>query len=263
MLLCNSFLIFLEATSMKRSLFGKQVLHLKECPSTNTLALEMLQKGQPTEGTLIITDHQTKGRGQQGNAWEAAPQLNLTLSIILYPTFFEAKDHFLLNIALSLAIQNFLQGYIEAPVQLKWPNDFYCQHKKLGGILIENTIAPNRKIKSAVVGIGLNINQVHFGVDTATSMAQLTHQQYDLPTLVEKLLDSLEEKYLLLQSSKSTDWHQQYLQVLLGYHEQRTFQDKDGTYIGIIEGVNQDGRLKVKHPTGERIYQPKEVKFIL
>lgn len=77
--------------------FGKNIVYVPECHSTNTLLVEMVAKANMIEGTLVITNHQLKGRGQRGNSWEAEPGLNLTFSILLRPSFLTVAEQFFFN----------------------------------------------------------------------------------------------------------------------------------------------------------------------
>src|SRR5690348_13137008 len=102
---------------------GHSLVFMPECHSTNGEALRLLQDNPPVaEGTVIITDNQTAGRGQRGNTWESEPGKNLTFSIILKPTFLHPKDQFKLNMCVSLALHDYLTSQLQ-DVKIKWPND--------------------------------------------------------------------------------------------------------------------------------------------
>ncbi|HWA34794.1 MAG TPA: biotin--[acetyl-CoA-carboxylase] ligase, partial [Cyclobacteriaceae bacterium] len=98
---------------------------MPECHSTNSLLNDLNNQSDLAEGTVVITDNQTAGRGQRGNTWEAAPGLNLTFSILLKPRFLNAKDQFRLNMAISMAIAEALLKMSITQVKLKWPNDIF------------------------------------------------------------------------------------------------------------------------------------------
>src|SRR5690554_4031443 len=151
---------------------GKDILYLPVCHSTNDVAKDKLKEKEAAEGSIIITDQQTNGRGQRGNQWHSEPGMNLTFSLILSPKFLDPSELFGLNMAVALGIREALAQYISG-VMVKWPNDIVHKEKgKLGGILIENSLK-GQKIESSIVGVGLNINQVEFPLSQATSLAQL------------------------------------------------------------------------------------------
>ena len=137
------------------SLFpGANQIRLPSCHSTNDVASDLLAEGNIAEGTVIITDHQTKGKGQRGNSWESEPGKNLTCSLILKPKFLPVQKQFELTVVSSLAIVHTLRDLGLPNAQVKWPNDIYYGNAKIAGILIENTVRANH-LEYAVVGIGL------------------------------------------------------------------------------------------------------------
>src|SRR5690554_3701783 len=137
---------------------GKNIIHLPECHSTNDVAMQKYRSGEAPEGTIVITDKQTEGRGQRGNQWLTQPNLNLTFSLILTPVFLDASEQFGLNMAVSLGIREALSDYVQGII-IKWPNDIlHEENGKIGGILIENSVT-HKGIELAMVGVGLNINQ--------------------------------------------------------------------------------------------------------
>lgn len=239
---------------------GKQVVFLPSCHSTNDIAAQLVPEGKLLEGAIVITDHQTAGRGQRGNAWEAAPGKNLTFSLLLKPAFLAIEAQFYLNIIISLAIADFLKGYIEDGVAIKWPNDIYCHDAKMGGILIENALRKGR-IEHAIIGIGLNINQKHFASEKATSLANSCIQEFDLEALLHRLLGSIETRYIQLKNGKYQLLLKEYLSKLYWFGENRTFKDSD-YFTGTICGIDEIGRLMIATNTGIKKFGIKEVAFI-
>ncbi len=122
---------------------GKDLRYLPMCQSTNLTALELIENDDYFEGTTLITDHQTAGRGQQGNTWEAEKGQNITLSVILAPRHLHSSEQFFLNMAVTLAIHDFLQSFLENPklLKIKWSNDLLYHSQKISGILIHNIIS--------------------------------------------------------------------------------------------------------------------------
>ena len=106
-------------------------MQFDELDSTNSYAIELLSKNKPSEGTVISAWNQAKGRGQIGSSWESEAGKNLTISLILYPTFLPIKQQFLLNQAISLSIYDFISRFIKNGVSIKWPNDILLNGKKV------------------------------------------------------------------------------------------------------------------------------------
>ncbi|NJM26329.1 MAG: biotin--[acetyl-CoA-carboxylase] ligase [Bacteroidia bacterium] len=153
----------------KTLFFGKNLIYVPECHSTNDLAWELVKTAKAGEGTIVITSNQTAGRGQRGNAWEATAGLNLTFSIVFKPTFLAPHQQFALNMFSSLAVAQALAEANVPGLRVKWPNDVMSGARKMVGILVENTVQANR-INHTVAGIGINVNQQAFDVPNATSI---------------------------------------------------------------------------------------------
>src|SRR3954464_15508080 len=98
---------------MKTLFIGQNIIHLKSVDSTNSYASELLRQIKLSEGSVIYTFEQEKGRGQRGNSWESEPNKNVTLSLVLYPTFLNADKQFLLTKMTSLAVADLMAEMIE------------------------------------------------------------------------------------------------------------------------------------------------------
>jgi BirA family transcriptional regulator, biotin operon repressor / biotin---[acetyl-CoA-carboxylase] ligase len=248
--------------TVENTLFiGKNVVFVPTCPSTNDLALRLLQQPSLAEGTVVITDHQTAGRGQRGNQWHADPGQNLTLSVILKPTFLVVKDQFYLTIVTALAVHDFIKTLTASHAQIKWPNDILMNGKKLGGILIENQLQ-RESIATSVIGIGLNVNQKNFAIQTATSLSLLARQDFTLQSIFPVLLSHLESRYLMLRSSKYEVLKRDYLQNLYQLNEEHTYQSNNERFTGIIRGIDAWGKLMIETEQGMRSFDLKEVSFL-
>ncbi|MBB5282831.1 BirA family biotin operon repressor/biotin-[acetyl-CoA-carboxylase] ligase [Rhabdobacter roseus] len=241
---------------------GKKILYLPTCHSTNDIAAEIVRDATYPEGTLIITDQQTAGRGQRGHAWVTSQGQNFTLSLLLKPTFLRPEASFLLSQAVALGVRNYLQRYLKS-VWVKWPNDIYIHDYKAGGILIENTWQGSR-LTHSVVGIGLNINQSTFEAPRATSLRLETGQLWSLPAELPWLLQSLEQYYLRLRNGAEAAIREEYMSCLLGYQQARAFRAGDEVLTGTIVGVSTAGRLRVEVvPEGRiREFEVKTIEWI-
>jgi BirA family biotin operon repressor/biotin-[acetyl-CoA-carboxylase] ligase len=253
----------------KTHFIGQKVQYLPSCQSTNDEASAMIAQGGaadtlPAEGTLVVTDYQTAGRGQRGTVWEARPGQNLMVSLLLRPSFLTASEQFWLNMAVSLGIYDTLSPLLNDALRIKWPNDLYVYDKKLGGILIENSIQGYR-IAWSVVGMGLNINQTEFPLATATSLQQAEPlpDGYHLPGLLSSLCESLERRYLQVQDGARDTLKTAYLETLFRYQETHTFSRDGEQFQGTIVGIDEAGRLAIDEAGTVRYYAFKEVQFVL
>lgn len=244
---------------------GKKSRFVPTCHSTNDELAKMIQESgaEIPEGTLVATAHQTAGRGQRGNRWESAPGENLTFSLLLKPGFLRASEQFRLSIAVALGVYETLREHLDDSLKVKWPNDVFHGNRKLGGLLIENTLQ-GYALAHSVVGIGLNVNQLQFGVPTATSLRAVTGQpyRYDLDALLARLLECLEAEYLRLRQGGHEAQKARYLAALYRYQEWHPFRDAEGQlFNGQLLGVDEAGRLAVETETGVRYFGVKEVQF--
>lgn len=247
----------------KTLFFGKKIVYLPTCHSTNDIAAELVRSGKATEGTVIIADEQTAGRGQHGTNWLANRGQNFTFSLVLMPTFLTLNEHFLLSQAIALGIRSYLAELTEN-VCIKWPNDLYVNNLKIGGTLIENSLQGTR-LAHSVVGIGLNINQSSFsslGPGRITSLRLETGQTFHLAEQLPLLLLALEKMYLRLRAGHLDRLRGEYRQHLLGFGETRSYIIDQQSTAGIIQGVSPAGKLLLELAGGEiRELDIKEIKW--
>lgn len=248
----------------KTLFIGKNVFYLPSCHSTNDIAAEIIQKEEVFDGTVVITSYQSAGRGQRGNSWEAAPNQNLICSIILKPTFLLPSQQFRLNIAISLAITDLLQTFGLPTLRIKWPNDVYIGHKKMGGVLIESSLSGS-KISHTIIGIGLNIKQQSFRVENATSLAvECPNQIFDFDFLYETLLEAAEKRYIELRSGQIEKQQNEYLKKLFRINEWHTYKTPTEAFSGKITGITGQGFLQVENENGTIMaFDLKEITYVL
>jgi BirA family biotin operon repressor/biotin-[acetyl-CoA-carboxylase] ligase len=242
---------------------GQQLIWLPACASTNSEAQQLLRENRASEGCTVITDDQFAGRGQRGNQWLAAPGENLTLSIVWMPTFLQAGQQFLLSQAVALGIHDWAAALLQPSdkLRLKWPNDLYFGSQKFGGVLIENSLSGS-KIQSSIVGIGLNINQRHFSVPTATSLGVLTGRYFQREVLAARLLECLERRYLQLRAGRLRELRHDYLASLYRYQEWHEYEVGGRRVHGQIVGVEPDGRLALQINDEVQHFGLQEIKYL-
>jgi BirA family biotin operon repressor/biotin-[acetyl-CoA-carboxylase] ligase len=239
---------------------GKKLDFLPTCHSTNEVAYDRMREHDLQEGYVIITNKQTKGRGQMGNSWESEPGKNLTLSVVLKPHFIRVEEQFRLTQAVSLGIVDMLSEYGNS-FSVKWPNDIYYEDQKICGILIQNVIR-GKSIDYSIVGIGLNVNQSEFNDPKAVSLKSVTgDDQIDLNLILIKLLHRLEMRYLQLRSGKYDQLHTTYLDHLYRFGEDHLFRSGE-LFSGRIVDVLPSGMLIIDTKNGQRNFMFKEVQFV-
>jgi BirA family biotin operon repressor/biotin-[acetyl-CoA-carboxylase] ligase len=243
---------------------GQNLIKLKEVDSTNNFLKDLVSKSEPlAEGTVIMADNQFAGRGQQESVWQTQAGKNISTSIYLRPSFLPLDKQFYLNIAVSLAVSDALSCFVPEGIKVKWPNDMYYLNKKLGGILIENTLTGS-SIKSSVIGIGLNVNQSEFSESisqSATSVIQILQKDVPLMDIMAKIFMFMEKYYLILRAGKYSILQNDYLAKLYNFNISALYKQDGAFFEGIIKGVEDSGRLTVDTNEGLKSFNFKEIEF--
>src|SRR5690606_35575905 len=225
---------------------------------------EVLSKSTPLpEGTVIMAVDQHDGRGQKGTVWQSEPGKNLTISMLLNPTFLDPKQQFVLTAAISLAVAQWLESLTHVSVKIKWPNDTYIGDRKIGGILIEH-ILKGKSWKSAVIGIGININQTIFPAriqHLATSVKQILHRDCQVSELVPDLCKHIEQQYIALKSGRFDTTLADYKQKLYRLNELHPYLVEGINVSGVLRGVTETGRLQIDFNAHLVDFDIKEIAF--
>jgi BirA family transcriptional regulator, biotin operon repressor / biotin---[acetyl-CoA-carboxylase] ligase len=252
-------------TDSNKTEIGKVVLSFPELDSTNEYALKVLSKTRPIEGTVIITDFQTAGKGQIGSKWESERGKNLTLTCIIYPNFLDLIQQFLLTCIASLSVRQTIASILDhRDVKIKWPNDILVDQKKICGILIQNSVMAG-KIQNSVIGIGINVNQSFFSQDLtfATSLINELNYEIGLENIKTELFSNLTRWYNLLKDNQIELIKNSYTDSLYGREEEKIFllKSEGKEKPGIIKGIDPRGKLWVEHEGKEAVYDIKEIQY--
>lgn len=209
---------------------GDKIIRVKSCPSTNTLAKDLALSGEK-EGTVVISEEQTQGKGTKGRSWYSAKKKGLYISVILYPS---CPDISLLPLVTGLAASDAVLSSFGVKVSLKWPNDLIWEGKKLGGILCESGYLGNRA-NYAILGMGLNLNH-----DPGDFPEEIRQQAVSLKLITEE--DIEEERFLGNLWQELNHW---YGQFLLEKREGivKAFQEKSVLPVGRKMTVDMDGEV--------------------
>lgn len=250
---------------VSKTLFiGKNLIFLKSVPSTNDYAKQLLSNSKPKNGSVILAENQTAGRGQHGNAWNTEKGKNITCSIILDTSAIEVKQQFILNKIIAIAVRNTIRDFVldtSARVSIKWSNDILVNQKKIAGILIENTVQGNY-LQNSIVGIGININQLYFDKNlNATSLYIENKSEILIESILIKLLENIESWYLKIQLEQYIN--SEYLKHLFWLNESRTFLYKDNVIVAKIIGTNEFGQLLLEHEADILSINQKEIQYII
>ncbi|MFQ5571689.1 MAG: biotin--[acetyl-CoA-carboxylase] ligase, partial [Rhodothermales bacterium] len=174
---------------LKTRHFGRSMRSYQAVDSTNTAALQWASDGAP-EGSVILANVQTAGRGRQGRSWHSAAGQNLTFSVILRPSLPPARLS-LITLGAGVAVAEAVEA-LTAPLSttIKWPNDVLLEGTKCCGMLLESTL-DETGTATVILGIGLNVNQSAFPEtleSKATSLLLQTGRHTPRPPLLADLL---------------------------------------------------------------------------
>ena len=245
---------------------GQNLIKLTTVDSTNNYLKILVSKSEPlAEGTVIMADDQFAGRGQQNSTWITAAGQNLTFSLLLQPVSLPINEQFKLNMLICNALKAALVNFTGKNILVKWPNDLYYDDRKLGGILIENILSGN-KYKSAIIGVGINVNQLEFNPllkDKAISLTQILQQDVNLIQLLAEICSQIESGYLKLRSGTYADLQAQYLTGLYKYDEFAWYKQGDKVFKARITGVTANGLLVMEKEGKQVHYNLKEIEFLI
>ena len=241
---------------------GHPYIILPTIDSTNNYAMQQIQAGLASHGATWFAREQTAGKGQRGKSWLTTPNQNLLLSTVIQPSLVTSQQ-FLLSATAALACYDFYKNYAVEEISIKWPNDLYWRDRKAGGLLIENVFRGSDWMY-AIVGIGININQVQFdpGLPNPVSLKQITGKNYDVVALAHELCRQLEKRYQQLQQQPANSLLQQYQQVIYKMNQPVTLKKGNIVFETTIEGVTQTGDL-ITRDAVERSFRFGEVEFVI
>ena len=226
--------------------------------STNAEAIQAAAKGAD-EGTIFLAEEQTAGRGRSGHAWHSEPGTGIYLSVVLRPKL-ASSDVLWLSLITGLAVHRAVEQVVGIVPDLRWPNDIMLGTKKMGGILTEIS-AEAHHVRFAVVGIGLNVNQVSFPAElraVATSLREETGREWPRLELVAALLQSLDAEYRALEQGVHSGVQQEILRRFercSSYVRGARVQVDDhgaGAFEGVTAGLDARGFLLVRTAQGPR-----------
>jgi BirA family biotin operon repressor/biotin-[acetyl-CoA-carboxylase] ligase len=229
---------------------GRNLVYLAQTGSTNDEARLLAEAGAP-DGTLVITDHQTAGRGRLGRRWEAPPGTCLLLSLLFRPNLAPHQAQ-RLTMVCGLAATEAIEAVTDLRAGLKWPNDVVIQEGKIGGILTEIDLC-GEQLTYAVVGFGLNVNldpaRLAGGLLVpAASLSQAMGGPVARLPLLWAFLQAVEKRYLWLEAGHSP--HGEWVDRLVTVGQVVTVSGADTIVEGVAEGVNGDGALLVRLADG-------------
>lgn len=243
---------------------GRDFKYFKSLPSTNTY-IKKLDSDDVQPGMVILTDNQTRGRGQYDRSWASEPGQNLTFSMVFKPK--TSNGFHTLTLACALALVEQVKSISsDLCIQIKWPNDVLVNGKKVAGLLTEAVFIGNKPAR-LVIGIGLNVNQPKYRAELAekaTSLRIEMERQLSREALLSELLSRIEHKYRL--------WHQKQAKLLIQINREI---NGYGQWVGLtvngsmkpdsykLLGINESGRLVLlNHEGGLESFSHEQIRIV-
>lgn len=214
--------------------------------STNIFLRDLNREKRFIDPVCVMATKQLAGKGQMGTVWQSNPGENLTCSVFMLVKEVQLIDQFYISIAVSLAVYDVLKEFMIPKLSIKWPNDILSDKQKICGVLIENVVK-NGSLTGAIVGVGLNINQIKFdNLPQATSLKMILGQNFDVEEVLNSFLIKIKDRFSMLYVSNFRKLKTEYEALLFRKNKPSTFLDIKGeSFVGIIQGVTKEGKLQV------------------
>lgn len=233
----------------------RQVEVLEESPSTNADLARRAREGAG-EGTVLVAEHQTAGRGRLERAWVTPPRAALTFSLLVTPDEVATVRWPWLPLLAGVAVVEAVRRVAEVDTALKWPNDVLVGDRKLAGVLVERVERPGGA--AAVVGVGLNVSTTveELPVQTATSLGLEGTATLDRSVVLREVLRTFEALYVEWRSEQgdaARGLRDSYVRrcATIG-RRVRVSLPTGEALTGLASGVDADGRLLVDTAGGRQ-----------
>lgn len=234
------------------SLFGAKLFVFESIDSTNTCAKTLAQADTP-EGTVVIAEFQTHGKGRHGRPWNSQSGENLLFSVVLRPSLPRTSAG-LLTFFAAVSVSRGIEQVCGKPMEYKWPNDLLFHGRKTCGILLENSL-DGKGVEYSVVGVGVNVNQREFGGELdgrATSLALELGRPIDRVKLFSAIMKSMEQAYADVQKGEFSRLLSEWNARCTMFGNQITVAQNNERITGKAVGLHTDGGLILETPAGIR-----------
>ncbi len=244
---------------LKTETFGKVIHYFDETGSTNTVLSRLAQSGA-SEGTTVIADTQTSGKGRLGRKWVSPPGVNLYISVLFRPSL-PAWESPLLTLLASVAVTETIRKTGIRNTSIKWPNDVQIEGKKAAGVLTEMEPRGDR-VDYIVLGIGVNINMTREQIKRqlgetakfATSLKENLGGDVDRAKFAGDLLLELETWYETFNRRGKSSIMKEWTERWGGYNKRVRVSTEDGKVIeGTATGIDGEGHLLLKKDDGSTV----------
>jgi BirA family biotin operon repressor/biotin-[acetyl-CoA-carboxylase] ligase len=238
--------------NLQTRIVGSNVIYFDITDSTNLQAKTMAASGEK-EGTVVLAEEQTHGRGRLNRSWISLRGKNLLFSVIFRPPWPPAQV-FRLTMMASVSLVDAISALTPLHPLIKWPNDVYIGNKKLAGILTEFSGTAD-VLEYAVVGVGLNVNfdpgAAQETVQTATSLCAELGEPFQRLMLLQEILRRMDHHYQQLILGQEKDLRERWNSLSLVLGKEVTISSFDGEEQGKALAIDEDGALIIQNDQGQ------------
>lgn len=234
--------------------FARRIFHFFKIDSTNAVAMRLGEAGEP-HGAVVLAEEQTAGRGRAGRSWTSEKSAGIYCSVLLRPRIPPGYAP-LLTLVAGLAARDAIAEELGGHADIRWPNDVLAGGRKICGILTEMHAEPDR-VHHAVVGIGVNVNQVKMPAELAaiaTSLRMESGKVHSRLELLIRLLRYLDRYYNQFLAEGSLPVLRRFAEVS-SYCEGKRVRITTATesFTGTTAGLEPSGVLRVARDDGRGI----------
>jgi len=234
---------------LEDSIFSKNILIHQSLPSTNNKAKELYKQGAQ-DGTIVLAEEQSAGRGRMDREWISPPGKNILISLLLKPSI-PVERFFTLSLALAVSVSNAIKRMTGLSAMIKWPNDIYLNNKKLGGILTEFKVK-GLTTEYVILGLGLNVNWCPEKELLFPSTCLMTKgKELSRNELIAFILLKYNELYKKILSGNIEEFHQKCNELSLVTGSNVSINAQGEIVQGRAVGIDIDGALLVRKQNGE------------
>jgi BirA family biotin operon repressor/biotin-[acetyl-CoA-carboxylase] ligase len=237
---------------LNTSYIGKSIYYYDIIDSTNLKANELAKAGEG-EGSIVLAEEQSSGKGRLGRKWLSKKGTNILLSVILRPQL-KPNEVFLITMLTSVSITNVIRNYLKLTAEIKWPNDIYIKGKKVCGILTEFH-AKKEYIDFIILGVGINVN---FNTspypeikEIATSLSQEKRAKISRSKFLLYFLQELEKEYEKLKEKKSEEIREKWREYSFIFGKTVVVESFGKISEGEALDIDAEGALIIRNKEGQ------------
>lgn len=230
---------------------GHPVRFYEELSSTNLQAKLDAENGAP-QGTLVVADMQTAGRGRRGRTWSSPAGINAYFTLVLKPDF-PVEQTSMMTLVMGLAVAEGIRETCGVEAGIKWPNDVVVRGRKVCGILAEMSVE-REYVHYVVIGTGINVGLQEFAPEIADTAACLEAEcggKVSRAGLIANVMKAFEKNYgIFRRDADLSGLVDRYNDLLAGQGREVRVLDPKGAFQGISRGINRTGELLVERADG-------------